>query len=352
MAADGGEKQASRAREWDGTWSSDATVRRYQEFSAGYRDDDKHTFFERLYFKLPWCIKALDEIGAVLSLPRGAQMEHDVRLAGSFRSGKTRLIREMIRKRMPSRDKKGLSIPLGYVPMPAVPSPATVGETVLFWLGDATWDCARSPTKRLVRIAEVADQVGLLALAFDDLQHLVDSRGQKVQHTTADYLIGIGFYIKVPMIFCGLPRMNRVFEVNEQLAGRSNATIEFRRLDWNRPRDRTLFTQMVELVIGAIKDELGSKIELTAAFFFRMYCATGGIPGYLFRLLRVAVAKCERSGRPLTEEAIQGAMFTVVARRSKWPKGIDPFHKDFPTVPSPQILKMVNAMGIGAGPGK
>jgi len=352
MAADGDRKRLHRAGAWDGTWSSDATVRRYQEFCAGYRDDDKHTFFERLYFKLPWCIKALEEIDLVLSLPREAQMEHDVRLAGAFRSGKTRLIREVIRKRMPNRGKEGLSIPLGYVPMPPVPSPATVGETVLFWLGDPTWAFSRSPTKRLIRIAEVADQVGLLALAFDDLQHLVDSRGQKVQHTTADYLIGVGFYIKVPMIFCGLERMNRVFEVNEQLGGRTNASIAFRRLDWTRTSDRALFTQMVELVIGAIKDQLGSKIILTAAFVFRMYCATGGIPGYLFRVLRVAVAKCERSRRPLCEEEIQRAMFTVVARRSAWPRGIDPFHKDFSTKPSPQILKLVSAIGIGAGPGK
>lgn len=352
MPADGNEyTQTCRTARWDGTWSKDPTVKRYQEFCAGYRGDDNHVYFERLYFRLPWCVKVHEEIAEMLALPRGAQIEHDLCLAGAFRAGKTRVIREEIKDRIPIRGKEGLSIPFGYVPMPAVPSPLTVGQAILYWLGDPTWSSTRNPTTRVVRIAEVADQVGLRILAIDDLQHLVDSRGQKVQHMTADFLKEVGFYIGVPMIFCGLERMMRIFEVNEQLAGRTNATIVFRRLDWNRKNDRALFTKMVELVVGEIKSHMGSVVEVTPAFVFRMYCATGGIPGYLFRVLRVAVVKCERVRSPLNERSIQRAAFTVVARRSAWPKGIDPFHQEFPTDASKAILDQVNKIGIGVGPG-
>ena len=332
------------------TWSQDPVVRRYQEFAHGYKEGEKPTLIDHLYVKMPWHKRAEKSVEQTLELPSGARAEHCVKVVGGTRSGKTAFHRALIRKHQPSRDKSGLNLPYAYVEISATPSPFSIDQGILRALGDPTWKNHRGPEVRLGRIQDVAGNVGLLAIGVDDLHHLVDSRGERVQHAAADRLKEIGFHLRVPFVFSGLHRMLKMFETNEQENGRTEAEIEFHRFEWRK--HKALFGDLVMMFNDEFKKKFGgSELDHNDdEDLFRLYVSTGGLVGQLARVTRVAAADCARMKSGLTKVILRKAILRVVAPSAWWPNGIDPFHEDFTVIVSDETLAVASTIGAGSGP--
>jgi hypothetical protein len=252
---------------------------------------------------------------------------------------------------MPWRDDKGLHVPWGYMRVPAVPSPAIVGQEVLRALGDPTWQQRRSPTDRLARIGEVAEMVGLETLLVDDLHHLVDSRGYRVQHAVADLFIDIGNETGAPLVYLGLMRMETVFKANEQLRGRTGAPIDYLRLDWRRESHRKLFLDALTSMIDQLRSVIAiDKSIAHTTFGFRMYCGSGGLLGYLVLILRVAEFECRRKRVPLSMDVLRKAVAVVVGKPKSWPGGRDPFHPEFVAEATKESLDAAKQVGKESPP--
>lgn len=351
MAPDGGvDAQGRRCNKALQEWSTDPIVRRYQEFGRGYCARDRPSFIDHLFIKLPWHKEAEVMLQDVLSMASGARAEHCLKIVGGTRAGKTAFQRAMVRRYPASREKSGLRLPFGYMELAATPSPYTIDHAILRALGDPTWGNHRGPEARLGRIRDVAEQVGLVALGIDDLQHLVDTRGERVQHAAADRLKEIGFHLRVPFVFSGLHRMLRVFETNEQEQGRTEEAVEFSRLDW--VRHKKLFATIAGAVNEAFIKELGrSEFDhCNDADLFRLYVSIGGLVGQLARVMRVAANECLRSRSGLTKIILRKAVLRVVAGPASWPHGYDPFHEKFVALVSEETLRTAQLIGAERGP--
>jgi hypothetical protein len=330
---------------------TDPTVFGMQMFALGYGPQDNPSIVDRMFIHTPWFRETKSSLDRALGLARGARKEAGVRGEGPSRGGKTCVTRALIRGRMPWRDDKGLHIPLGYLRVPSIPSVAVVGQDLLRALGDPTWRQHRSPSERLSRIGEVVAMVGLEALLVDDLHHLVDSRGTRVQHVVADMFIDIGSETGVPLVFLGLKRMAAVFDVNEQLRGRTGAPIEYLRLDWRKTAHRDLFREALKSILDQFRLTLPVDKSIDDVTIpFRMYCSSGGLLGYLVLIFRVAECECRRRRVPLSSEVLKKAVGVVVAKSKYWPGGRDPFHRDFVADATAENLRIAQGVGIESGP--
>lgn len=350
MPADGSQSTEKKgARESD--WATDTTVLAYQKFARGYGPTDKPAIVDHIFILLPWHKETSAAIKRSLSMSEAAKIEHCIRNEGPSRAGKTSAIRSLVRADFPRRTKDGLYIPFGYHRLQAIPSVLTLGQGMLRAMGDPTWPQRRNPAERVARIGEVSRQVGLKAFALDDLHHLVDSRGERVQHAVADFLIDLTDEMRVPFIFSGLERMSAIFSANEQLRGRTGATVEYARLDWKRPKHRDLFHAAVGQVLSEFSKFI--KTEVSAdddEFLFRLYCSVGGLMGYLILVFRVAEHECRRLRQPLGDITLRKAVTTVVAKPNRWPGGCDPFSPGFVASVTDQSLAIARSVGTGFGP--
>lgn len=347
MAADG---SSSDTLSGNIQWSADPVVLRYQVIAYGLKPGEKRTFLDATYLRLPWTVKADRKVSTVRKMPQGARQEHHLRTEGPARSGKTAYLRSLVRANMPVRRRDGLHMPVAYFQMPSVPDPASISASILYGIGDPTWQCKRARAYRVLYTAEALQRVGAELLCVDDFHHLVDARGQKVQHVAADYFKELAFHFGGTLLFSGLDRMELVFDTNEQLNGRTEAPVHFLRFDWRRAKtDRALFIQIAESLLDEFARRGLSRIKPSDSFFFRLYCSTGGLIGYLVRVLRVSALVCETRKTALDTEVIRKAVRLVVAKQ--WPDGIDPFHEKFPSIESPATLALADSIGTGLGPG-
>ncbi|MFY2763531.1 TniB family NTP-binding protein [Arenimonas sp. MALMAid1274] len=350
MAADGtraiADKHPSKIE-----WSADPAVLRMQTFVNGFKPGENPSAIDRMFIQLPWFRETKASVDRSLRMAKEARKENCVRGQGPSRAGKTCAGRALIREHMPWRDKDGLHMPRGYLRVPSVPSVSVVGQEVLRALGDSSWDQRRNPVERLARIGEVAEMVGLQALIVDDLHHIVDARGSRVQHTVADLFIDIGNETAVPLVFLGLNRMGTIFEVNEQLRGRTGAPIQYLRLDWRNKKNRELFTDALNSVTAVLRESIPfDKSMDDGTLMFRMYCSTGGLLGYLVLILRVAEDMCRGKKIPLGFEALRRAVGVVVGKESSWPGKRDPFHPEFVIEATKESLDAAQAVGKESGP--
>ncbi len=354
MAGDGSKDKYSKKQEAEPLeWSSDPLIRHYEEFSRGFKKNEEPIFTEHLYFKLPWMAEAEKAVEDVMALPSGARAEHCVKAAGGTRASKTSFQRAVVRRHPPYRDKHNdLHIPYACFKTPSTPSPAAIDLSILKALGEPAWKMCKGPVERLSRIAEVSEMVGLLGLGLDDFQHLVDTRGERVQHATLDRLKEIGDLIKVPFVYSGLTRMQKAFETNEQCNGRTESTIRFRRLDWEYEPDRKRFKSIARKIIAEFDKYFGkSEFDLDEdGNLFRLYISVGGLIGNLIRVLRVAAAICIKTKTRLTVLTLREAVVKVIAKSSSWPNQLDPFDAKFVSTVSTETLQIAQSIGAEKGP--
>lgn len=333
-------------------WSTDLTVHRMQAFAFGYGPKDDRASVDRMFIRLPWFKETKKRIECSTRMARNARLENCVRAQGPSRSGKTSAARALIRENLPWRDEEGLHVPWGYLRIPAVPSAAIVGQELLRSLGDPSWTQRRSPAERLARIGEVSELVGLKTLIVDDLHHLVDSRGRRVQHAVADLFIDIGNETGAPFLFFGLERARAIFDVNEQLRGRSGAPVEYLRLDWRNKAQGDLFRDSLGAVLKTLRcDLVFDKSMEDPSIPFRLYCASGGLLGYLILIIRVAEDECRTKKSPLGYEVLRRSVLAVIGGAKAWSGGRDPFHPDFVAQPTDATLDAAKAVGMERGPG-
>jgi len=322
----------------------DPVIRNYQMIALGIGERAAPTEVDRIYLRFSWNDEAEARVEEVLKLPAGARHEHCLHISGGARVGKTAIARALLRKYPPSRTRQGLRIPLGYMVMPSIPDQCAIAQTMLWWLGDPTWNHRRAKTERFFHVVDVLDELGVEAMLVDDFQHLVDTRGLKVQHAAADFFKEIAFYAKRPFIYLGLARMAKVFEANEQLGGRKEAPIRVRHLDWSIETDRALFVETTGKVMEALSSRIVGIDWSDLATNFRWYCSTGGRMGYVVRVLRSALSAGNGKGK-VDLQGLRRAVLNVTGKPSAWPNGHDPFHNKFPAIASPETLRIAARIG-------
>jgi len=227
------------------------------------------------------------------------------------RSGKSEVAIQFRAEYPESRDEGGRRIPVLYYKVPSKPTVKGLAEGLLQALGDPKSDRGTEIAKTR-RLKLLLREVGTLLLILDEFQHFVDKTSERIQMEAADWLKVLIDDTGINLVVIGLPYGLQVIRQNEQLRGRFLSNVEIKRFDWKDNDERKEFIR----VITKLHQELSAfdiPVLHTDEMAFRIYCASGGLMGYIVKILRQAIWNAaDRKTTRITLEDLEIAYLQTV----------------------------------------
>ncbi len=297
-----------------------------------------HTAFEEATQRLEQCF----------SYAEGASEPICIAVVGESRTGKSRVLEECLSRHPRVRTPEGLTIPILRVKTPSKPTVKSLAELMLRALNDPKAHTGSENTKT-ARLHTLMTQSGVKMVLIDEFQHFYDKGSHKVMHHVADWLKILADDARVALVVAGLPSCRAVIDQNEQLAGRFLCPVFMPRFDWQDTDQREEFVA----ILGAFEESIGAKFDLPRLtgdeMAFRFYCGTGGLIGYLSKLLRHTVWNAIDS----KTNTIDLSALLHAHSQSVWDKdgltGLpSPFDRRFSTAITDDLLARVKTIGTPA----
>lgn len=235
-----------------------------------------HSAFERATKRILQCIRAVESSSEPICLA----------IIGESRTGKTRIL-EYVESQYPRfRTEEGMNIPILRMTIPAKPTIKGLAEEILMALGDP------KPSKGTVRnmtgrIITLLGETKTLCIIVDEFQHFFNKEQRKVMHDVADWFKVLVDKCGVVLVTSGLDSSQSVLNLNEQLAGRFMAPICIPRYDWKDETSRNEFISILDAFRVGLTDFDMPDLS-TDEMAFRFHCASGGLLGYVAKVLRQA----------------------------------------------------------------
>ncbi len=219
---------------------------------------------------------------------------------GESRTGKSRSMEALQRAYPTTRTAEGLVIPILAISVPSKPTPKSFVERFLKKMKVPDWDRG-TETQKTARFHHLVEQCGVLVLVVDDFHHFYDKASHKVQYQVTDWLKISMQETGVSVIASGLPSMRDVINKNEQLEGRFGHPVVMPRFNWAEEDSQGEWLG----VLDGFDEVLAPHFDMPKLgddeLAFRMYCATGGLIGYLTNVLRQMVWNaCGENRRKIT----------------------------------------------------
>ena len=242
----------------------------------------------------------------------------------------------------------GLHVPVLSIVVPSRPTVKSLAELLLIALGATDWEKGTENAKT-ARLAKLMKQCGVLVLMLDEFHHFYDKSSHRVQHHVADWLKNMVGETKVALVVSGLPSLQAVIDQNEQLAGRFVSPVRMPRFDWAVDSDRSEWLA----ILGAFAEGLGSEFDLPALdsddLALRMYCATGGLMGYLTKTLRQAVWNAvDADSRVISLGDLELAHKQAIWSRERLAHLPNPFDRSRLVYPTPELMAQTKLIGTPA----
>lgn len=243
-----------------------------------------------------------------------------VPILGPSGTGKSTIIREFVASIDIPND--GQSRPVVVVETPSNPTVKSMASEVLKSIGDPMYyrGTEVQMTDRIRRFLKALDT---RLLIFDELQNLIDKESDKLSFKASDWLKRLINMAHIPVAIVGLERTQELFLVNEQLRRRFVEAYEIKPFDWSVPHGRKMLRSFLGTLQGYIR--FSTDIDLASEkMALRMYYATGGLVGYIMKIVREAERYAQ--GEPITTELLAKSYSTVVNGSNRI--NINPFISD------------------------
>ncbi|HEX7965303.1 MAG TPA: TniB family NTP-binding protein [Gammaproteobacteria bacterium] len=219
-------------------------------------------------------------------------------LLGESHTGKTFVIENFVAKHPPTRDENGLTCPVLWVEIPPKPEKAGFLALLLKALGD-------QHAHRRARIGELEERLirfirgcGVILIILEEFQHVADHPYEEVVDYITNYLKTLIQNERISIVISGLPHANATLLGNEQLRGRFSRPIYMRRLDWRSSSARRTYRAVLGLWQKGLEPFELPDLE-SEEMSFRFYLASGGLMGYVAKILRQAVQTAAESRRTI-----------------------------------------------------
>lgn len=299
-----------------------------------------HTAFQEAVNRLDQCFQYADGCLEPICLA----------IVGESRTGKSRALEEFRNGHGPVRTEEGMTVPILSVTTPSKPTVKGLAELMLKNMGEKV-DTSGTEIKKTGQLKTLLKNAGTRMIVIDEFQHFYDKGTHTVMHHAADWLKELVDNSHVALVVSGLPSCRAVIDKNEQLAGRFLSAVEMPRFDWVKQSDREEFIG----ILGAFDQSLSEHFNLpalsTEAMAFRCFYATGGLIGYLTKLLREAVWNALADNRTaITMEHLADAKKNAIWTIDGLPELINPFSKQFSAQPTADLLSDVLTIGARAEP--
>ena len=279
-----------------------------------------HDSFQKILNRLEQCFQYAD----------GATEPMCVAVLGESRTGKSRVIEEFCNRHKDVRTPEGIFRPVVRLRTPAKPTVKGMAELMLTAMGER-YDLGGTEQKKTAQIKRLLRSCGTRAVVIEEFNHLVDTASGKVAFHATDWLKEIADARNIMLCVSGLESCRKAISLNEQLAGRFSKPMILPRFDWRSDADRREFKSIIGAFEAALKHEYHMPAFTSDSMAFRIFCATGGIIGYVSKLLREVVLAAVRDNRSIvTLEDLAEADKVASWDASLFERGFNPFDRDFP----------------------
>ena len=266
-------------------------------------------------------------------------------LIGESGTGKTSVLESVLSENEPRREAGGMRIPILYASVPSGPTKKSLASVLLAAMHDPDPDCGTvfELERRLKRHMEDA---GTCMIMIDEFQHFYDRGKHKVMHEVADWLKRLIDATKSTLIVAGLPTCMGVIDQNEQLARRFLRKLELPRFSWADIGEREQFKGILRCYEAEIIREYEIPSFSSESMAFRFHCATGGLMGYLSKLLKEVLRNADsRSTKSICLED-----FALAHNRSMWrseqlSRLPQPFSRSFELEETEELMRNVAKIG-------
>jgi hypothetical protein len=219
-----------------------------------------------------------------------------------------------------------------------------LAEMLLHAMGDPLWNRRGSENEKTERLVVLLAKTETTMLIIDEFQHFYDKSSRKIQHHVSDWLKILVDRTEIALVVAGLPSCTAVISQNEQLSGRFSGAVMMPRFDWENPEQRIEFIGIMESFQEMLPDYQFPALE-SEEMAFRFYCASGGLVGYIAKILRKAIWDAiSQKRKVITLENLASAFAESVWQNPSLTV-MNPFSDKFESNASQYLLKL--ARGIG-----
>lgn len=289
--------------------------------------------------------KAADRIEQCFLFAEGKGETEGMAVLGESGTGKTTLLKNFSANHQSRQDDNGREVPVLFVSTPSAPTPKALAGVMLTGLGvaDAELGTENYRTNRLKRLMK---ETKTRVVIIDEFQQFYDRGKRKVMHHAADWLKGLIDQTRTTLIIAGLPTAMTVIDSNEQLTRRFLAPIELPRFSWRVEWQRIELQDILNAFYEAIASEFDLPNLASDEMAFRLYCATGGLMGYLSKLLKQTLRNASINNRRIITLEDFNIAHTEAIWSSQRIAGLPlPFASDFTASETVELLDAVGKIG-------
>lgn len=283
--------------------------------------------FDDEYIPFSPFISSFNAIEENLTLYREAGLVQHLLILGESGTGKSSLCK-LVKSKYPPFELSDRTItPVLIVAIPPMATIASVAESMLLELGDPA-PLVGSVSAKTARVIKLCRGCRVELVLFDEAQHIQDRGKVATHYMVGDWLKSLIDEMTIPTVFLGLPRLEQLFQVNEQLRRRFSRRCY---LAMGQSDGETIETECYRLFnsLGTcIPLPLSSKPFEWEEFGLRLFYASDGRVSYLKLLLSNALRFCLEKEEPKIEPRILETIFRNVI----WSEGdneLNPFNSKF-----------------------
>jgi len=214
-------------------------------------------------------------------------------LVGPSRVGKTMLGKSLTRLYPETRENGRRIVPVVRVPLLPNISPKLLPLSVLDALGAPQPQRGLASGAMVNRMADQLRLAGTRVLIFEEASHLVEAGSKVTPRAAGDWFKSVHDEMNLTVFLFGVPKLQRIFEANEQLRLRALACKEFRPYRWQVEDERRAFATCV-LTYAKLFAEAGWPIDMTREQLIgHCYLLSGGLIGIVAVFMQELAAKTE-----------------------------------------------------------
>lgn len=267
-------------------------------------------------------------------------------IVGESGTGKTSVMHQFRGLHKPERRADGMHIPILFASVPSSPTVKSLAGVILEALqsDDQKWG-TENQRSRQIRI--LMRECGTRMVMIDEFQHFYDRGKHRIMHHVADWLKILIDETRTSLVVAGLPTCLAVIDQNEQLARRFSSPVRLGRFDWQSENERAQFVEVLRVFHGELQTRYDLPTFTSDQMAFRFWAATGGLMGYLSKMLR----QLERNAISKNSKVITLGDLHVAHSESIWaaqriPDLPEPFSKSFMPEPNVGLYQTVRRIGV------
>jgi hypothetical protein len=222
------------------------------------------------------------------------------------------LINTLSRSHPETRLQGRRHVPVLVVPIPPNISPVLLPVSVLLALGLPLPQRGITSGVMFNRMVEQLRLANTRVLIFEEASHLVEPGARVPPRAAGDWFKSLGDVLNMTLILFGVPRLQKLFESNEQLRLRASAKREFRPYDMRDATQKKAFATCVGTYADLFKRG-GWPFGLDFSdLVLQCYLLSGGLVGVLSRFMQELASQLRgETARAITIEDCRAAAKSI-----------------------------------------